>query len=101
MGSSLNFSTAFHPQTEGQIERVNQVLKDMLIACVVDLKGSWDGRLPLVEFSYNNSLQVSTGMAPFEALYGRPCRSFVCWTEVGEIALLGPKIVHETIKKIV
>ena len=76
-------STAFHPQTDGQSERTIQVLEDMLRACDLDHKGSWEEHLPLVEFSYNNSYQASIQMAPYEALYGRPCRSPLCWTEVG------------------
>ena len=68
-------STAFHPQTDGQSERTTQTLEDMLRACVLDLKGSWEENLPLVKFSYNNIYQASIGMAPYEALYGRPCRS--------------------------
>ena len=71
-------STAFHPQTDGQSERTIQVLEDMWRACVLDLKGSREEHLPLVEFTYNNSYHVSIQMAPYEALYGRPCRSLVC-----------------------
>ena len=78
-------STVFHPQTDGQSERTIQVLEDMLRACVLNLKGSWEEHLPLVEFSYNNNYQTSIQMATYEALYGRPCRSSICWTEVGEI----------------
>lgn len=96
MGTSLNFSTAFHPQTDGQTERVNQILEDMLRACILNFKGSWEDHLPLVEFAYNNSYQSTIGMAPFEALYGRPCRSPMCWDEVGERALLGPELAHKT-----
>ena len=77
-------STTFHPQTDGQSERTIQVLVDMLQACVLDLKGSWEEHFPLVEFAYNNSYQASIQMAPYEGLYGRPCRSPICWTEVGE-----------------
>ncbi|WP_163014109.1 DDE-type integrase/transposase/recombinase, partial [Streptomyces sp. S1] len=71
MGTKLTFSTAFHPQTDGQSERTIQTLEDMLRACVMDFKGTWDKKLPLIEFSYNNSFQASIGMAPYEALYGR------------------------------
>ena len=71
MGSKLKFSTAFHPQTDGQSERTIQTLEDMLRSCILDFKGSWDQKLPLIEFSYNNSYHASIGMAPFEALYGR------------------------------
>ena len=71
-------STTFHSQIDGQSEMTIQVLEDMLRACVLDLKGSWDEHLPLVEFTYNNSYQVSIQMAPYKALYGRPCRSPIC-----------------------
>ncbi|KAL5577180.1 hypothetical protein UlMin_018879 [Ulmus minor] len=77
MGTSLNFSTAFHPQTDGQSERTIQILEDMLRACVLDFKGTWDRYLPLIEFSYNNSYQATIGMAPCEALYGRRSPEFV------------------------
>ncbi|KAL0549969.1 hypothetical protein IC582_014464 [Cucumis melo] len=78
MGTGLKFSTSFHPQTDGQSERTIQTLEDMLRACVLQLKGSWDTHLPLMEFAYNNNYQSSIGMAPYEALYGRPCRTPVC-----------------------
>ncbi|KAL5570871.1 hypothetical protein UlMin_020468 [Ulmus minor] len=84
MGTTLNFSTAFHPQTDGQSERTIQILEDMLRACVLDFKGTWNRYLPLIEFSYNNSYQATIGMAPYEALYGRKCRSPVHWYETGE-----------------
>ena len=71
-------STTFHPQADGQLERTIQVLEDMLRACVLDLKGSWEEHLPLVEFTYNNSYQVSIQMEPYEALYGKPYRSPIC-----------------------
>jgi hypothetical protein len=71
MDTKLNFSSAYHPQTDGQTERTNQILKDMLRACPLKYGKSWDKSLPYVEFSYNNSYQASTEMAPFEALYGR------------------------------
>ncbi|KAL6311082.1 hypothetical protein AAG906_021193 [Vitis piasezkii] len=94
LGTKLSFSTAFHPQTDGQSERVIQVLEDLLRACILDLQGNWDDHLPLVEFAYNNSFQASIGMAPFEALYGRKCRSPICWNDVGEMKLLGPELVQ-------
>nr|ABA96940.1 retrotransposon protein, putative, Ty3-gypsy subclass [Oryza sativa Japonica Group] len=75
LGTRLNFSTAYHPQTDGQTERVNQILEDMLRACALDFGGAWDKSLPYAEFSYNNSYQASLQMAPFEALYGRRCRT--------------------------
>ncbi|GKB02840.1 putative reverse transcriptase domain-containing protein [Tanacetum coccineum] len=71
LGTNLNMSTAYHPETDGQSERTIQTLEDMLRACVIDFGGSWDRHLPLVEFSYNNSYHASIKAAPFEALYGR------------------------------
>ena len=82
-GTRLDFSTAFYPQTDGQSERTIQTLEDMLRMCVIDFGGQWDLHLPLIEFSYNNSYHTSIEMAPYEALYGRKCRSPLCW-EVGE-----------------
>ncbi|GJV98388.1 putative reverse transcriptase domain-containing protein [Tanacetum coccineum] len=87
LGTQLDMSTAYHPQTDGQSERTIQTLEDMLRACVIDFGGSWDRHLPLVEFSYNNSYHASIKAAPFEALYGRKCRSRVCWSEVGDSQL--------------
>jgi hypothetical protein len=75
MGTKLNFSTAYHPQTDGQFERTIQTLEDILRLCVLDFKGSWIRYLPLVEFAYNNSFQATIGMALYETLYGRKCRS--------------------------
>ena len=72
----------------------------MLRACSIELPGSWDKHLPLAEFAYNNSYQSSIGMAPYEALYGRKCRSPICWTEVSERAVIGPDIVDDTTQKI-
>ncbi|GKC46235.1 putative reverse transcriptase domain-containing protein [Tanacetum coccineum] len=100
LGTKLNMSTAYHPETDGQSERTIQTLEDMLRACVMDFGGSWDTNLPLVEFSYNNSYHKSIKCAPFEALYGRKCRSPVIWAEVGESQLIGPEIVQETTEKI-
>ena len=82
MGTRLDFSTIFHPQTDGQSERTIQTLEDMLRMCVIDLGGNWDDHLPLVEFSYNNNYHSSIEMAPYEALYGRKCRSPLCWDEI-------------------
>ncbi|GJU46909.1 putative reverse transcriptase domain-containing protein [Tanacetum coccineum] len=101
LGTRLDISTAYHPQTDGQSERTIQTLEDMLRACVMDFGGSWDTHLPLIEFSYNNSYHTSIKCAPFEALYGRKCRSPVIWTEVVESQLIGPEIVQETTEKIV
>ncbi|GJX42643.1 putative reverse transcriptase domain-containing protein, partial [Tanacetum coccineum] len=93
--------TAYHPETDGQSERTIQTLEDMLRACVIDFGSSWDRHLPLVEFSYNNSYHASIKAAPFEALYGRKCRSPVCWSEVGDSQLTGPELVRETTEMIV
>ncbi|GKB49952.1 putative reverse transcriptase domain-containing protein [Tanacetum coccineum] len=101
LGIKLHMSTAYHPETDGQSERTIQTLEDMLRACVTDFGGSWDTYLPLVEFSYNNNYHTSIKCAPFEALYGRKCRSLVIWTEVGESQLIGPEIVQETTEKII
>ncbi|KAA0060263.1 ty3-gypsy retrotransposon protein [Cucumis melo var. makuwa] len=96
MGTKLDFSTAFHPQTDGQTERLNQVLEDMLRACALEFLGSWDSHLHLMEFAYNNSFQATIGMTPFEAMYGKCCRSPVCWGEVGEQRLMGLELVQST-----
>ncbi|GKB45029.1 putative reverse transcriptase domain-containing protein [Tanacetum coccineum] len=89
LGTQLNLS-----------ERTIQTLEDMLRACVIDFGNGWDNHLPLIEFSYNNSYHTSIKAAPFEALYGRKCRSPVCWAEVGEAQLTRPEIIHETTEKI-
>ena len=73
----------------------------MLRACVIDFGSSWDRHLPLVEFSYNNTYHASIKVTPFEALYGRKCRSPICWSEVGEGRLTGLELIRETTKKIV
>ena len=96
MGTRLTMSTAFHPQTDGQSERTIQVLEDMLRACALDHKGSWEEHLPLVEFSYNNSYQASIQMAPYEVLYERPCRSPLCWTD----SITGPDLIRDTSEKV-
>ena len=78
MGTKLSFSTTFHPQIDKQSERMIETLEDMLRLCVLDFGSDWEKHLPLVEFSYNNGFQSSIGMAPFEALHGRKCRSPIC-----------------------
>ncbi|KAJ0587758.1 putative nucleotidyltransferase, Ribonuclease H [Helianthus annuus] len=100
LGTSLNLSTAFHPQTDGQTERTIRTLEDMLRACVIYFGGSRNKYLPLVEFSYNNSYHASIQMAPFEALYGRRCRSPIVWHEIGHSQLTGPELLQETTDKI-
>ncbi|KAI3762641.1 hypothetical protein L1987_53080 [Smallanthus sonchifolius] len=101
LGTSLDMSTAYHPQTDGQTERTIQTLEDMLRACMIDFGNTWESHLPLVEFSYNNSYHTSIKPAPFEALYGRKCRSPICWAEVGDSQLTSPELVLETSEKIV
>jgi hypothetical protein len=100
LGTKLLHSSAYHPQTSGQTERVNQILEDMLRACVLDFSQKWDECLPLAEFSYNNSYQESIKMAPFEALYGRRCRIPLNWSEPGERYFFRPDLVKETEEKV-
>ncbi|WOG86435.1 hypothetical protein DCAR_0205639 [Daucus carota subsp. sativus] len=100
MGTRLNFSTAFHPQTDGQSERTIQTLEEMLRACVIEFKGSWDEYIALMEFAYNNHFHSSIGMAPYEALYGRKCRSPLYWAKEGTIILEGPELVQNAVDKV-
>ena len=96
----MKLSTTFHPQTDGQEERTIQTLEDMLRSCVIDFKGNWDDHLPLIEFAYNNSYHSSIKMAPYEALYGRKCRSPIGWFEVGETLLFGSDLIYQAIEKV-
>ncbi|KAG8496889.1 hypothetical protein CXB51_008087 [Gossypium anomalum] len=100
LGTKLSFSTAFHPQTDGQSERAIQILEDMLRWCVLEFQGSWEKYLPLVEFAYNNSYQSSLKMAPYEALYRRKCRTPLYWTELKESQIHGVNLVREAEEKI-
>ena len=93
-------STTFHLQTDGQSERTIQVLEDMLRACFLDHKGSWEEHLPLVEFAYNSSYQARIQMTPYEELYERLCRSPLCWTEVGESSITSPDLIRDTSEKV-
>ena len=99
-GMRMNFSTAFHQQTYGQSERVIQLLEDMFRSCVLDFPGSWDRYIPLMEFAYNNNYHFSIGMAPYKALYGRRCRTPMCWTELDEHKIIGPDLVKDTEEKV-
>nr|GEY26720.1 putative reverse transcriptase domain-containing protein [Tanacetum cinerariifolium] len=101
LGTSLDMSTAYHLETDGQSERTIQTLGDMLRACAIDFGKGWVNHLSLVEFSYNNSYHASIKAAPFETLFGQKCRSPICWTEVGEAQLLGPELIQETTEKII
>jgi hypothetical protein len=100
LGTKLAFSTAYHPQTDGQTERVNQILEDILRACVLAYGTKWEDCLPFAEFSYNNSYQASLQMAPFEALYGRKWRTPLNWSETGDNKIFGPDILQEAEEKV-
>lgn len=95
LGTKLNFSSAYHPETDGQTERVNQVLEDMLRMYVMDQQSCWEEYLHLVEFAYNNGYHSSIGMAPFQALYGRPCRTPLSWDRLEDRVLLGPEMLRD------
>ena len=91
----MNFSSTYHPETDGQRERVNQVLEDMLRMYVMDRQTHWEDYLYLVEFAYNNGYHSSIGMAPFQALYGRPCRTPLSWDSLEDRILLGPEMLRD------
>jgi hypothetical protein len=95
MDTKLNFSSTYHPQTNGQTERTNKILEDMLRACALKYGKSWDKSLSYTEFSYNNSYQASIEMAPFEALYGRQCRTPLFWSQMGESQVFGPEVLRD------
>jgi len=94
LGTELRMSLAYHPQTGGQTKRTIQSLEDLLRICVLDHLGTWSDMLPLVEFTYNNNYHSSIGMAPYEALYGRRCRTPLCWQQDGESMVLGPEFLQ-------
>jgi hypothetical protein len=100
LDTQLCFSSTYHSQTDGQTERVNQILEDMLMACALQYGRSWDKSLPYAEFSYNNSYQESLKMAPFEMLYGRSCRTPLFWSETGDQKVFGPDILQEAEKQV-
>jgi transposase InsO family protein len=100
LDTQLRFSSAYHPQTNGQIESVNQILEDMLRACALQYGRSWDKSLSYPEFSYNNSYQESLKMAPFEMLYGQRCQTPLFWSETGEWKVFGPDILQEAEKQV-
>jgi hypothetical protein len=100
LGTNLSISTASHPQTDGQSKRVIQILEDLLRACALEFGGNWEEHLSLVEFTYNNNYQTTIGMAPFEALYGRKCRTPLCWEEVGDKKLYGAELIQITTEKV-
>jgi hypothetical protein len=100
MDTKLNFTSAYHPQTDGQIERTNQIMEDMLRACALKYGKSWDKSLPYAEFSYNNCYQVSIKMAPFDALYGWQCRTPLFWSQTGESQVFGPKVLKDAKRQV-
>jgi transposase InsO family protein len=100
LDTQSRFSSTYHPQTDGQTERVNQILEDMIRAYALQYGRSWDKSLPYYEFSYNNSHQESLKMAPFEMLYGRRCRTPLFWNETGERKVFGPDILQEAEKQV-
>jgi transposase InsO family protein len=100
LDTQLHFSSAYHPQTDGQTKRVNQILEDMLRACVLQYGRSWDKSLPYAKFSYNNSYQESLKMTPFEMLYDQRCRTPLFWNETGERKVFGPVILQEAEKQV-
>ncbi|CAL2247804.1 unnamed protein product [Prunus armeniaca] len=100
MGTKLQFNMAFHPQTDGQSKRTIQTLEDILRSCVLQMKDAWDTHLALVEFAYNNSYHSSIEMAPYEALYGRQCRTPICWNEVGDKKLEKVGSIRTTNEKV-
>jgi transposase InsO family protein len=95
LGTHLKFSSTYHLQTNGQTERTNQILEDMLRACALQDKLGWDKRLPYAELSYNNSYQTSLKMSLFEALYGRNCRTPLHWDQLDERQVFDPEILLE------
>nr|GFB02750.1 putative nucleotidyltransferase, ribonuclease H [Tanacetum cinerariifolium] len=99
-GTRLKFSTAFHPQTDGQSERTIQTLEDMLCSCALEWIGNWDDYICLVEFAYNNSWHASIKCTPFEMLYGRKCRALICWDQVGERVIERPEMIEVTNAKV-
>jgi len=94
-GTSLNLSTAYHPPTDGQTKRVNQVNEDMLRMYVMDQPSKWESYLYLVEFAYNNGYHVSLKMSPFEALYGRRCKTPVSWYNPSDRGIVGPEMLKD------
>jgi transposase InsO family protein len=101
LGTQLNLSTTYHPETNGKTERVNQVMEDMLRMYVMDNQTHWEKYLPLVEFSYNNSFHSSIGMPPYEALYGRPCRTLLSWDRLEDRVTVGSELIQEMEEQVI
>jgi hypothetical protein len=100
MDTKLNFSSAYHPQTDGQAERTNQILEDMLRVCTLKYGKSWDKSLRYSEFSYNNSYQARLEMAPFDALYEWQCRTPLFWSQMGESQVLGSEVLKDAERQV-
>jgi hypothetical protein len=100
MGTKLDMSVAFYPQTDGQSEHTIQTLEDMLLACVLSWKGNWEGHLAIAEFAYNNSYHASIKMAPYESLCGQKCISPLCWEVYSERLLVGTDWIQQTHDKV-
>ena len=100
MGTALKYSTAYHPQTDGQTERVNKILEDMLRACALAQGPKWEDCLPYAEFSYNNSFHTSLKMSPYEALYGRKCCTPLNWSQTGDSRIFGTDLMMEAEKQV-
>jgi transposase InsO family protein len=101
LGTELNLSTTYHPKTNGQTERVNQVMEDMLRMYVMDNQTQWEKYLPLVEFAYNNSYHSSIRMPPYEYLHGRPCRTPLSWDRLEDRVIVGPKLIQEMEEQVI
>ena len=95
LGTSLKYITTYHPQTDGQTERVNQILEDMLRACALAQGPKWEDNLPYAEFSYNNSYQTRLKMSPYEALYRHKCRTPLKWSQTGDSRIFGTDLMME------
>jgi hypothetical protein len=100
MDTKLNFTSAYHPQTDGQTERTNQILEDMLRACALKYGKGWDKSLPYAEFSYNNNYQASIKMALYEALYGRQCQTPLFWSQTGESQVFRPEVLKDAERQV-
>jgi hypothetical protein len=101
LGTQLNIRTTYHPKTNGHTERVNQVMEDMLRMYVMDNQTHWERYLPLVDFSYNKNFHSSIGMAPYEALYGRPCIKPLSWERLEDRVIVGPKLIQEMEEQVI
>jgi hypothetical protein len=100
MDSKLNVCSAYHLPTDGQTERTNQILEDMLRAYALKYRKSWDKSLQHAEFSYNNSYQASIKMAPYETLYGRQCRTPLFWSQTGESQVFRPEVLKDAERQV-